>query len=125
MVHVLIIREERKKMRLTSRPPRAKPAALVVYTKSTRERKRERKRKRKKERRQSALVVVVVRLSAHCIDIEWHRAFTMSLAKMYLVICPVVSNLFSLRSTYMAAVLYIPDPLCEIVRGRITTERWW
>ena len=39
-------------MRLTSRPPRAKPAALVVYTKSTRERERE--RKRKKERRQSA-----------------------------------------------------------------------
>ena len=99
-------------------PNRAKPAALVVYTKSTRERERKKDVK-------ARVVVVVVRLSAHRIDIEWHRAFTMSLAKMYLVICPVVSNLFSLRSTYMAAVLYIPDPLCEIVRGRITTERWW
>ncbi len=57
--------EERKKMRFdVETPNRAKPAALVVYTKSTRERerkkerkrkrKKERKRKRKKERRQSA-----------------------------------------------------------------------
>ena len=44
--------------------------------------------------------------------------------KMYLVICPVVSNLFSLRSTYMAAVLYIPDPLLSrAARERRTEER--
>ena len=42
------------------------------------------------------------------------------------MICPVVSNRFSLRSTYIAAVLNIPDPLsldvkkgeCEIAEKR-------
>jgi len=34
-----------------------------------------------------------------------------SLLIIYLVICPVVSKRFSLRSTYIAAVLNIPDPL--------------
>ena len=39
----------------------------------------------------------------------------------YLVICPVVSNRFSLRSTYIAAVLNIPDPLSlDDVKHRVS-----
>jgi Flp pilus assembly protein TadB len=52
--------------------------------------------------------------------LEWHIA---CFHKMYLVICPVVSNLFSLRSTYIAAVLYIPDPLLSRRSARKKNRR--
>ena len=101
-------REKKKKERRKGTrppPPSAKAAAaLVVCKKKARERERERERK-----------------TSHRIDISNGIS---RFHKMYLVICPVVSNLFSLRSTYMAAVLYIPDPLLSrAARERRTEER--
>ena len=77
--------------------------ARGVQKKSARERERERERK-----------------TSHRIDISNGIS---RFHKMYLVICPVVSNLFSLRSTYMAAVLYIPDPLLSRRSARKKNRR--
>ena len=77
--------------------------ARGVQKKSAREREREREKD----------------VASHR-HLEWHIA---CFHKMYLVICPVVSNLFSLRSTYMAAVLYIPDPLLSRRSARKKNRR--
>ena len=104
-------REKKKERRKGTRPPppsakAAAAAALVVCKKkSARERERERERERK---------------TSHRIDISNGIS---RFHKMYLVICPVVSNLFSLRSTYMAAVLYIPDPLLSRRSARKKNRR--
>ena len=103
-------RERKKKERRKGTrppPPSAKAAAaaalVVCKKKSARERERERERK-----------------TSHRIDISNGIS---RFHKMYLVICPVVSNLFSLRSTYMAAVLYIPDPLLSRRSARKKNRR--